>query len=141
VTPIVERSRGVANHRDSCSSSLSLAFRTDTHESGRYFGEFGPVYTMSYIISPMFLIGASIWALGLAINIHSDYILSNLRKPGETGYKIPIGGVFNFVSGMLPFQRRCSAGDVTGNFQLQFASLSSFRCVAFLGRLNRMANL
>ena len=47
----------------------------------------------------MFLIGASMWAFGLAINIHSDYILCNLRKPGETGYKIPMGGAFNYVSG------------------------------------------
>ena len=36
-------------------------------------------------------------------NIHSDYTLSHLRKPGETGYKIPYGGAFNFVSGMWSF--------------------------------------
>lgn len=29
--------------------------------------------------------------LGMAINIHSDYILRNLRKPGEVSYKIPRG--------------------------------------------------
>ena len=28
---------------------------------------------------------------GMIINIHSDHILRNLRKPGETGYKIPRG--------------------------------------------------
>ena len=28
---------------------------------------------------------------GMAINIHSDHILRNLRKPGEKGYKIPKG--------------------------------------------------
>jgi hypothetical protein len=27
----------------------------------------------------------------MVINIHSDHILRNLRKPGETGYKIPRG--------------------------------------------------
>ena len=27
----------------------------------------------------------------MAINIHSDSILRNLRKPGETTYKIPRG--------------------------------------------------
>lgn len=36
---------------------------------------------------------------GMAVNIHSDHILRNLRKPGETGYVIPRGGMFNFVSG------------------------------------------
>jgi 3-oxo-5-alpha-steroid 4-dehydrogenase 1 len=35
----------------------------------------------------------------MAINWHSDGILRNLRKPGETGYKIPYGGMFNYVSG------------------------------------------
>ncbi|XP_008933929.1 PREDICTED: 3-oxo-5-alpha-steroid 4-dehydrogenase 1-like, partial [Merops nubicus] len=39
------------------------------------------------------------WLIGMAINIHSDYILRNLRKPGETGYKIPRGGMFEYVSG------------------------------------------
>ena len=29
--------------------------------------------------------------VGMAINIHSDYILRNLRKPGEVIYKIPTG--------------------------------------------------
>ncbi|KAI1243166.1 3-oxo-5-alpha-steroid 4-dehydrogenase 1, partial [Lamprotornis superbus] len=33
------------------------------------------------------------WLIGMAINIHSDHILRNLRKPGETG------GMFEYVSG------------------------------------------
>lgn len=28
-----------------------------------------------------------------------DQLLINLRKPGETGYKIPVGGMFDYVSG------------------------------------------
>ena len=32
------------------------------------------------------------------MNLNSDAILRNLRKPGETGYKIPRGGFFRFVS-------------------------------------------
>lgn len=28
---------------------------------------------------------------GMIINLHSDSILRNLRKPGESGYKIPYG--------------------------------------------------
>ncbi|XP_039994911.1 3-oxo-5-alpha-steroid 4-dehydrogenase 2b [Xiphias gladius] len=37
--------------------------------------------------------------VGMAINIHSDYILRNLRKPGEVIYKIPKGGLFEYDSG------------------------------------------
>jgi len=33
------------------------------------------------------------------MNMMSDEILRNLRKPGETGYKIPKGGMFRYVSG------------------------------------------
>ncbi|MHA1777308.1 MAG: 3-oxo-5-alpha-steroid 4-dehydrogenase, partial [Promethearchaeota archaeon] len=45
-----------------------------------------------------FIIGTIIWICGFIINIYSDYILRNLREPGENGYKIPYGGLFRFVS-------------------------------------------
>lgn len=37
-------------------------------------------------------------AIAFVINIQSDTILLNLRKPGETEYKIPYGGMYKFVS-------------------------------------------
>ena len=43
--------------------------------------------------------GSLLWAAGLGINLHSDAVLRNLRQPGETGYRIPRGGMFEFVSG------------------------------------------
>lgn len=49
--------------------------------------------------APSTLLGAAVWAAGLYSNLDADYILRNLRKPGETGYKIPYGGLFNYVSG------------------------------------------
>lgn len=48
---------------------------------------------------PHFYIGVVLFFAGWAANYHSDDILRNLRKPGETGYKIPHGGLFEFVSG------------------------------------------
>lgn len=36
-------------------------------------------------------LGVALFLCGMFINIHSDSILRNLRKPGETGYKIPRG--------------------------------------------------
>ncbi|KAM6916174.1 3-oxo-5-alpha-steroid 4-dehydrogenase 2b isoform 2-T2 [Xenentodon cancila] len=44
-------------------------------------------------------IGLMIFYIGMAINIHSDYILRNLRKTKEIVYRIPKGGLFEFVSG------------------------------------------
>ena len=35
---------------------------------------------------------------GFIINLKSDHILRNLRKPGDTGYYIPYGGMFKYVS-------------------------------------------
>ena len=48
-------------------------------------------YEMSYVPSPRFVCGVAIFFMGMAINIHSDHVLRNLRRPGETGYNIPRG--------------------------------------------------
>ena len=37
-----------------------------------------------------------IFIIGMAINIHSDYILRNLRKSGEVVYKIPKGAYVQY---------------------------------------------
>ncbi|XP_056376899.1 3-oxo-5-alpha-steroid 4-dehydrogenase 1 [Hyla sarda] len=52
-----------------------------------------------WIYDPRFIIGTVLFICGMLVNIHSDHILRNLRKPGETGYKIPKGGLFEYVSG------------------------------------------
>ena len=47
----------------------------------------------------LFVAGTALWTLGLYVNLQADHILRTLRKPGETGYKIPRGGAFELVSG------------------------------------------
>jgi 3-oxo-5-alpha-steroid 4-dehydrogenase 1 len=42
--------------------------------------------------------GILVFIIGMYINVASDERLLKLRKPGETGYKIPEGGLFRFVS-------------------------------------------
>lgn len=64
---------------------------------GYYFGAFH-VYDSSWLSDPRFITGMALFVIGMAINIHSDNILINLRKPGETAYKIPRGGCFRWVS-------------------------------------------
>lgn len=49
--------------------------------------------------NPMFYVGVALFFAGFGANLHSDSILRNLRKPGEKGYKIPRGGLFEYVSG------------------------------------------
>lgn len=54
---------------------------------------------MSWLYDPRFIVGAILFVAGLLINWHSDTILRSLRADGSTGYKIPQGGMFTFVSG------------------------------------------
>jgi protein-S-isoprenylcysteine O-methyltransferase Ste14 len=43
-------------------------------------------------------VGAAIFAGGWVLNVRSDRTLINLRQPGETGYKVPYGGGYRFVT-------------------------------------------
>ena len=42
--------------------------------------------------------GSALWAVGFGINLHSDGVLRGLRAPGESGYRVPQGGAFEYVS-------------------------------------------
>ncbi len=52
----------------------------------------------AWLADPRFIVGVLVFAIGYAINHQSDAILRNLRKPGESGYKIPHGGFYRWVS-------------------------------------------
>ncbi|EHB09382.1 3-oxo-5-alpha-steroid 4-dehydrogenase 1, partial [Heterocephalus glaber] len=56
------------------------------------------VYAEDWVTQPCFLAGFALWLTGMLINIQSDHILRNLRKPEETGYKIPRGGLFEYIT-------------------------------------------
>ena len=56
------------------------------------------MYTTAWLYSPQFIIGTVIFIAGMAINLHSDYIIRHLRKPGDTKHYIPKGGMFRYVS-------------------------------------------
>ncbi len=55
-------------------------------------------YSLSWLWSPQFIIGAVLFFTGFVIHVKSDHILRNLREPGEKGYKIPRGWVFRWIS-------------------------------------------
>lgn len=66
--------------------------------NGYFLGNYGDIYTLSWLSTPSFIIGVSLFFLGMLINIQSDNILLQLRKPGESGYKVPQSGLFKWVS-------------------------------------------
>jgi 3-oxo-5-alpha-steroid 4-dehydrogenase 1 len=51
-----------------------------------------------WLATPCFIAGMMLMITGVTINIHSDNVLRNLRKPGETGYMIPHSGMYRWVS-------------------------------------------
>ena len=55
-------------------------------------------YPESWLYTPQFVIGVVVFFLGMAINLNSDHIIRNLRKPGDTAHYIPKGGMFRYVS-------------------------------------------
>ena len=65
--------------------------------NGYYLG-YLEQYTPESFMTWSFYLGATFFISGFIINQVSDHILINLRKPGETGYKIPKGFLFNYVS-------------------------------------------
>lgn len=65
--------------------------------NGYYLSEFEQ-YTADTFTSWHFFLGLILFAFGFISNQISDTILINLRKPGETGYKIPEGFLFKYIS-------------------------------------------
>lgn len=55
-------------------------------------------YPASWFLDPRFLGGLALFLGGMAVNWWADRRLIGLRKPGETGYLIPRGGLFEWVS-------------------------------------------
>lgn len=56
-----------------------------------YYGE-------GWFTSLPFIIGTVLFFAGMVINIHSDQVIRNLRKPGDTNHYMPIKGMFRYVS-------------------------------------------
>lgn len=55
-------------------------------------------YPASWFADPRFLVGLGLFLGGMALNWWADQRLIALRKPGETGYAMPRGGLFDRVS-------------------------------------------
>ncbi len=64
----------------------------------RWLYHFGPERGAEWLTDPRFVAGVVLFFIGLTLNVSSDEILMRLRKPGESGYKIPKGGGYRWVS-------------------------------------------
>ena len=68
--------------------------------NGYFLAELASIdqYDASWLTTPHFIIGGIMFVVGMMINWQADTILINLRKPGEMGYKIPKGFLFDYIS-------------------------------------------
>lgn len=55
-------------------------------------------YSEAWFKTPQFIIGTIVFFSGMTINLHSDHIVRNLRKPGDNNHYLPKGGMFRYVT-------------------------------------------
>jgi 3-oxo-5-alpha-steroid 4-dehydrogenase 1 len=65
--------------------------------NGRWLTVFGS-YDRAWFTGLRFVIGALMMGTGFVVNFRSDEILRSLRAPGESGYRIPRGELYEYVS-------------------------------------------
>ena len=77
---------------------MAIVFNTlNAYINARWISHLGS-YADEWLLSTPFLVGLAMFAAGWMINQHADRVLLQLRKPGETHYSIPQGGLYRFVS-------------------------------------------
>jgi 3-oxo-5-alpha-steroid 4-dehydrogenase 1 len=78
--------------------AMAVAFNVlNSTANASYVSDLGD-YPPGWLASPRFVVGALAFALGMLVNLDADRRLLALRKPGETGYRVPRGGLFELVS-------------------------------------------
>jgi 3-oxo-5-alpha-steroid 4-dehydrogenase 1 len=66
--------------------------------NGYWWGYFAVPYPAEWLYDARMIGGATLFFTGVWINHRADNMLIHLRKPGETGYKIPHGWLFRYIS-------------------------------------------
>ena len=66
--------------------------------NGYVLTHLGSRYELAWLNDPRFIVGTALFVFGYAVNLQSDSLLRNLRRPGESGYRIPYGGFFRWVT-------------------------------------------
>ncbi|MCC6794094.1 MAG: DUF1295 domain-containing protein [Candidatus Hydrogenedentes bacterium] len=66
--------------------------------NGRHLAWAAETYSAEWLRDPRFIVGAALFLAGFAINIYSDQVLIRLRQKNDTGYSIPQGGLYRWIS-------------------------------------------
>jgi 3-oxo-5-alpha-steroid 4-dehydrogenase 1 len=70
----------------------------NTYINARFLFTLSNGYPLTWLVDFRFLFGLALFIIGTAINRQSDAILRGLRGSQETGYRIPYGGLFRWLS-------------------------------------------
>jgi protein-S-isoprenylcysteine O-methyltransferase Ste14 len=78
---------------------MGLFFNTvNAYLNGRYIFTFSSGYSNSWLLDTRFVVGVLLFVLGFIMNRQADNTLRQLRQPGESGYKIPYGDFYRWIS-------------------------------------------
>lgn len=56
------------------------------------------MYTLEWLSSWQFILGASLFIIGMGINLHSDHVIRNLRAPSDNKHYLPKKGMYKYVT-------------------------------------------
>jgi protein-S-isoprenylcysteine O-methyltransferase Ste14 len=70
----------------------------NSYLNARWLFTLGPGYPSSWLLDWRFILGTLLFWAGFVINKHADAVLIGLRAPGDNGYKIPRGWLYEYVS-------------------------------------------
>jgi len=77
----------------------ALIFNTvNGYLNGRYIFTLSDGYTNEWLLDVRFIAGLVFFIAGFVINRRADLTLRNLRKPGESDYKIPSSEMYRWLS-------------------------------------------
>jgi hypothetical protein len=78
--------------------AMAMIFQLlNAYVNARWISHWGE-YAAEWMYDPRLWIGAALFLVGWLINFKADTMLFALRKPGESGYKIPRGWLYEYVS-------------------------------------------
>lgn len=92
------RMRGEGKTMPVAVCAMAFVFQLlNVYVNARWISHFG-VYTEDWLLDPRMWIGAAMFLSGWLINFKADTMLIALREPGETGYKVPRGWLYEYIS-------------------------------------------
>ena len=79
--------------------SFAFVFNAmNSYLNSRYLFTFSGGYSNEWLIDPRFVIGVTVFIAGFVINRQADNTLRNLRKPGESEYRVSDCGLYRWIS-------------------------------------------